>query len=234
MLDRTKLLIGEEGVARLAESKVAIFGIGGVGGYAVEALARSGVGMIALFDDDVVSPTNINRQIIATVRTIGRYKVDVAKERVADINPTAVVKGYRMFYSEKNANEVDLSHYDYIIDAIDTVSSKIQLVLQSKANCVPIISSMGAGNKMDPTKFAVDDIYNTSVCPLAKVMRRELRNRGVESLKVVYSKEVPVKPVHIGEDRLKRVVPGSNAFVPPAAGLVIASEVVKDLLADCK
>ncbi len=228
--ERTELLIGKEGVAKLAKARIAVFGIGGVGGYAVEALARSGVGSIALFDSDAICLSNLNRQIIATHKTIGRYKVDVSKERILDINPQAVVEACRIFYSHENSNDIDLSVYDYVIDAIDTVSSKVELILKAKEAKVPIISSMGAGNKMDPSAFLVDDIYKTSVCPLAKVMRKELKDRGVENLKVIYSKEPPIK--HGGEDTAgsARPVPGSNAFVPPAAGLVIASEVIKDII----
>ncbi|MGI6733463.1 MAG: tRNA threonylcarbamoyladenosine dehydratase [Anaerovoracaceae bacterium] len=230
---RTELLIGKEGLERLANARVAVFGVGGVGGFAIEALARSGVGALDIFDHDIVCLSNLNRQIIATHKTIGQYKVDVAKDRILDINPDAVVNAHRLFYSEDTAHEVDLSVYDYVVDAIDTVSAKIELVLKAKAAGVPIISSMGAGNKMDPSKFVVDDIYNTSVCPLAKVMRRELRERGVDSLKVVYSKEPPVKlreDVVLTEKTAKRHVPGSNSFVPPAAGLVLAGEVIRDLI----
>ncbi len=228
--ERTELLIGKEGLERLAGARVAVFGIGGVGGYTVEALARSGVGSIDLYDHDIICLSNLNRQIIATHKTIGRYKVDVAGERIKEINPQATVGAYRLFYSADNADAVDLSLYDYIVDAIDTVSSKIQLIIRAKSLNVPIISSMGAGNKMDPSAFVVDDIYNTSVCPLAKAMRKQLREQGVESLKVVYSREAPIK-VATGEKRESgRPVPGSNAFVPPAAGLVIAGEVVRYLI----
>jgi tRNA A37 threonylcarbamoyladenosine dehydratase len=230
---RTELLIGKEGVDRLAKARVAVFGVGGVGGYTIEALARSGVGTLDIFDHDTICLSNLNRQIIATHKTIGQYKVDVARERILDINTNAVVNAHRLFYSPDAADEVDLSVYDYVVDAIDTVAAKIELVVQSKATGVPIISSMGAGNKMDPSKFLVDDIYNTSVCPLAKVMRKELRQRGVDSLKVVYSKEAPIKlreDVVMKEETSKRHVPGSNSFVPPAAGLVIAGEVIRDLI----
>ena len=230
---RTELLIGKGGLERLAKARVAVFGAGGVGGFAIEALARGGVGALDIFDHDTICLSNLNRQIIATHKTIGQYKVDVAKERILEINPDAVVNAYRLFYSEDMAHEVDLSVYDYVIDAIDTVSAKIELVVQAKAAGVPVISSMGAGNKMDPTKFLVDDIYKTSVCPLAKVMRKELRQRGVDSLKVVYSKEPPVKlrkDVVMTEKTAKRHVPGSNSFVPPAAGLIIAGEVIRDLI----
>ncbi|HQC82950.1 MAG TPA: tRNA threonylcarbamoyladenosine dehydratase [Bacillota bacterium] len=230
---RTELLIGKERLERLARARVAVFGAGGVGGFAIEALARGGVGALDIFDHDTICLSNLNRQIIATHKTIGQYKVDVAKERILEINPDAVVNAYRLFYSKDTAHEVDLSLYDYVVDAIDTVSAKIELVVQAKAAGVPVISSMGAGNKMDPTKFLVDDIYNTSVCPLAKVMRKELRQRGVDSLKVVYSKEPPVKlrkDVVMTEKTAKRHVPGSNSFVPPAAGLIIAGEVIRDLI----
>ncbi|MDI9493519.1 MAG: tRNA threonylcarbamoyladenosine dehydratase [Bacillota bacterium] len=230
---RTELLIGKGGLERLAKARVAVFGAGGVGGFAIEALARGGVGALDIFDHDTICLSNLNRQIIATHKTIGQYKVDVSKERILEINPDAVVNAYRLFYSEDMAHEVDLSVYDYVIDAIDTVSAKIELVVQAKAAGVPVISSMGAGNKMDPTKFLVDDIYKTSVCPLAKVMRKELRQRGVDSLKVVYSKEPPVKlreDVVMTEKTAKRHVTGSNSFVPPAAGLIIAGEVIRDLI----
>lgn len=228
--ERTELLIGKAGLDRLEKARVAVFGIGGVGGYALEALIRSGVGAVDLYDDDTVSLSNINRQIIASHKTIGRYKVDVAKERALEINPLALVEAHRVFYSGENAHNYDFSIYDYIIDAIDTVSSKIELIIRGKAANVPIISSMGAGNKMDPTKFIVDDIYKTSVCPLAKVMRKELKERGVDSLKVVYSKEQPIKPPLVRDEGTGRIIPGSNAFVPPACGLAIAGAVIKDLI----
>ena len=218
---RTELLVGAEGIEKLKKSRVAVFGIGGVGSYVVEALARSGVGTLDLIDHDKVSLTNLNRQIIATHSTIGRYKVDVAKERILDINPEAVVYPYKTFFMPETAAEFNFYAYDYVVDAIDTVTGKIQLVMQADASHTPIISSMGAGNKMNPAAFKVADIYRTSVCPLAKVMRRELKNRGIKQLKVVYSEEVPVT---------KERIPGSNAFVPSVAGLIIAGEVVKDLL----
>ena len=230
---RTELLIGKERLERLARARVAVFGAGGVGGFAIEALARGGVGALDIFDHDTICLSNLNRQIIATHKTIGQYKVDVAKERILEINPDAVVNAYRLFYSKDTAHEVDLSLYDYVVDAIDTVSAKIELVVQAKAAGVPVIRSMGAENKMEPTTYLVDDIYNTSVCPLAKVMRKELRQRGVDSLKVVYSKEPPVKlrkDVVMTEKTAKRHVPGSNSFVPPAAGLIIAGEVIRDLI----
>lgn len=220
---RTAMLIGEEGVNILSQKRVAVFGIGGVGGYTVEALARSGVGTLDLIDNDTVNLTNINRQIIALHSTVGKFKVDVARERILDINPDAVVNVYKTFYTPKTANEFDFSKYDYVVDAIDTVSGKIELVMQAQAAGVPIVSSMGAGNKLSPERFEVADIYKTSVCPLAKVMRQELKKRGVKKLKVVYSQETPIK--HEGER-----LPGSIAFVPSVVGLIIAGEVVKDLV----
>lgn len=217
---RTELLLGRDGVKRLQDASVAVFGIGGVGGYAVEALARSGVGRLHLIDHDKVSVSNLNRQIIAVTSTIGRYKVDAAKERILDINPKAEVYAYRTFYMPDTAEEFDFTQYDYVVDAIDTVTGKLAIIMQAKQVGVPVISSMGAGNKLDASAFEVADIYQTSVCPLAKVMRRELKKRGVESLKVVYSKEPPVSSER---------PPGSTAFVPAAAGLILAGEVVKDL-----
>jgi tRNA A37 threonylcarbamoyladenosine dehydratase len=230
--ERTELLTGKEGTEKLAKARVAVFGVGGVGGYAVEVLARSGVGSISLFDHDTICLTNLNRQIIATHSTLGMYKVDAAMARILDINPLAQVKANKMFYSMDTAGEIDLASFDYIIDAIDTVSSKIQLIAEAKALGTPIISSMGAGNKMCPSGFLVDDIYKTSVCPLAKVIRKQLKEKGIDSLNVVYSKEMPIKPYRDeGETQRKgSTVPGSNAFVPPAAGLVIGGWVVKDLL----
>jgi tRNA A37 threonylcarbamoyladenosine dehydratase len=242
---RTELLLGNDNMQRLFNARVAVFGIGGVGGYTVEALARTGVGTLDLIDDDKVCLTNINRQIYATRKTIGKYKVDVAKERILDINPNAVVNTYKTFYMPDTADQFDFSQYDYVVDAIDTVTGKLMLVEQAKAAGVPIISSMGAGNKMDASAFMVADIYETSVCPLAKVMRRELKKRGIDHLKVVYSKEKAMTPVddmaiscktHCicppGTARKctqRRQVPGSNAFVPSVVGLIIAGEVVKDL-----
>ena len=242
---RTELIFGKSGMEKLYAAKIAIFGIGGVGGYAVEALARSGVGRLDLFDDDKVCLTNINRQLYATRKTVGLYKVDVAKERIQEINPNAQVNTYRMFYLPDTAEQVDLSQYDYVIDAIDTVTGKIELVMRAEECRVPIISSMGAGNKINATSFEVADIYKTSICPLAKVMRRELRKRGIQSLKTVYSKEAPVV---LKEDMLtsckencicppgttrkctsRRQIPGSNAFIPSVVGLIIAGEVVNDL-----
>lgn len=248
MLDqfsRTELLLGNENMIRLKNARVAIFGIGGVGGYTTEALARSGVGTLDLIDDDRVCLTNINRQIYATRRTVGRYKVDVAEERILEINPEAKVNTYKTFYMPDTAAEFDFSAYDYVVDAIDTVTGKLMLVEQADHAGTPIISSMGAGNKMDPTAFRVADIYETTVCPLARVMRRELKKRGIRSLKVVYSREKPMEPVEDmtiscrsncicppGTARKctqRRQIPGSNAFVPSVAGLIIAGEVIKDL-----
>ena len=230
---RTELLLGAEAMEKLQNSRVAVFGVGGVGGFAVEALARSGVGALDLIDDDTVSESNINRQIIALHSTVGRAKVEVAAERVRDINPHCSVRTFKTFFMPETADQFDFSQYDYVIDAIDTVSGKIALVMQAKAAGVPIISSMGAGNKLDPTAFCVADIYKTSVCPLARVMRRELKKRGVERLKVVYSEEEALTPLddEIAEHSIhqKRQTPGSVAFVPSVAGLILAGEVVKDL-----
>lgn len=247
---RTELLIGKEGVEKLANSRVAIFGIGGVGGYTVEALARSGVGEFDLIDDDRVCLTNINRQILATRSTVGKYKVDVAMERILDINPRAQVHVYKTFYMPDTADQFDFSVYDYVVDAIDTVTGKLQLVEQAYRTGTRIISSMGAGNKMDASAFQVADISKTSVCPLAKVMRRELRKRGIKKLKVVYSTEPPIEPKETEELSCKnhcvcppgtarkctvrRQIPGSTAFVPSVAGLIIAGEVVKDLNKDVR
>ena len=244
---RTQLLLGQEGLRRLRASRVAVFGIGGVGGYTVEALVRSGVGAIDLIDDDRVCLTNLNRQIIATRENVGRYKVDVAEERIRAINPDCAVHKHQTFFMPETADEFDFSRFDYVVDAIDTVTGKIELVLRSQAAGVPVISSMGAGNKLDPTAFQVADIYKTSVCPLARAMRRELKKRGVKRLKVVYSTEPPMTPMEDesiscrshcicppGTERkctVRRQVPGSVAFVPSVAGLILAGEVVKDLIA---
>ena len=230
---------------RLYHARVAVFGIGGVGGYTVEALARSGIGKIDLIDDDRICLTNLNRQILATRKTVGQYKVDVAEQRIREINPNAVVHTYKTFYAPQTAEQFDFSQFDYVVDAIDTVTGKLKLVEQAQKAGVPIISCMGAGNKVDPTAFEVADIYKTSVCPLACIMRRELRKRGIQKLKVVYSKEPAIMPIEDmsiscrthcicppGTARKctqRRQVPGSNAFVPAAAGLVLAGEVVKDL-----
>ena len=242
---RTELLLGKDAMEKLADSRVAVFGIGGVGGYTVEALARSGVGTIDIIDDDKVCLTNINRQIYATQKTVGKYKVDVAKERILEINPQANVNIFKTFYSPETADLFDFNNYDYVVDAIDTVTGKIELVMNADKTGMPIISSMGAGNKLNPTEFEVADIYKTSVCPLAKVMRHELRKRGIKKLKVVYSKEKPITPIEDmaisckahcicppGTARKctqRRQVPGSNAFVPSVVGLIIAGEVIKDL-----
>ena len=220
---RTELLLGEEGVAKLKQAKVAVFGIGGVGGYVVEALARSGVGSFVLVDSDTVNVTNINRQIIATHDTIGRYKTEVMKERILSINPEAEIEIRNCFFLPENREEFDFTQYSYVVDAVDTVTAKIELIMQAQEAGVPVISSMGAGNKLDASAFEVADIYKTSVCPLAKVMRRELKKRNVKHLKVVYSKEEPIKH-EAGR------LPGSIAFVPSVAGLIIAGEVVKDLV----
>ena len=228
---RTELLIGKEGMEKLANSKVAVFGVGGVGGYTVEALARSGVGQLDLIDNDKVSLTNINRQIIATHSSLDKYKVDVAKERILDINPKAVVNTYKIFFTRENAEEFDFSKYDYVVDAIDTVVGKLEIIERTKKVGVPVISSMGAGNKMHPEMFEVSDISKTSVCPLAKVIRQELKKRKIKDVKVVYSKEIPLKPQQSDEENTnKRTVPGSNAFVPSVAGLIISGEVIKDII----
>jgi tRNA A37 threonylcarbamoyladenosine dehydratase len=245
---RTELLLGKDNMEKLAAARVCIFGIGGVGGYVAEALARCGVGHLELVDNDVVCLSNLNRQIIATHQTLGQYKVDVMKERILSINPLAEVVVHKCFYLPENQAQFDFTNYDYVVDAIDTVSGKIALVLQAEASGTPIISSMGAGNKLDAVAFRVADIYQTSVCPLAKVMRKELKKRGVKKLKVVYSRELPLKARSgEGTGRLaaeemnteenpaqavasRRSIPGSVAFVPSVAGLIIAGEVVKDLI----
>lgn len=227
---RTSLLLGEEATERLQQSKVAIFGIGGVGGFAAEALARGGVGHLVLVDHDEVSKSNINRQIIATHQTIGQPKVEVMKERIHSINPEAEVETYQSFFLPENAKDFDFTSYDYVVDAIDTVTGKIALVMQTDQSGTPIISSMGAGNKLDPTQFEVTDIYKTSICPLARVMRKELKKRGIPSLKVVYSREKAIEPlVKLSEEEGKRQIPGSVSFVPSVAGLIAAGEVIKDL-----
>ena len=223
---RTELMLGEDAMKRLAGTRVAIFGVGGVGGYALEALVRSGVGEIDVIDFDTVSESNINRQIIATEDSVGKYKVDVCRERALSINSEVKINAIRSFFSVDNADEFDLAKYDYIIDAIDTVSAKIELIVRAQAAGVKIISSMGAGNKLDPTRFELSDIYKTSVCPLARVMRTELKKRGVKKLKVVYSKEEPIRRTVVGNGRH---APGSIAFVPSVVGLIIAGEVIKDI-----
>lgn len=238
---RSELLIGEKAIQKLNTSTVAVFGIGGVGSFTVEALARTGIGTFYLYDHDTVALSNINRQLIATHRTIGRVKVEVMKERILEINPDAVVYAHKAFFGPELVETLDFKAFDYIVDAIDTVSSKLLLVELAQQYGVPIISSMGAGNKLDPTQFEVADIHKTSVCPLAKVMRKELKNRGIKKLKVLYSKEVALKPTAreevienvSKESPLRRQIPGSIAFVPSVAGLIIAGEVIKDLIIDC-
>lgn len=228
---RTELLIGSAAMEHLKNARVAVFGIGGVGSYTVEALARAGVGALDLIDSDTVAESNLNRQIIATHSAIGRAKVDVAAERVADINPSCNVRTYKVFYLPENAGDFDLSVYDYIVDAVDTVSAKLALVCGANEVHTPIISSMGTGNKLDPTAFEVTDIYKTSVCPLARVMRTELKKRGIQKLKVLYSRETPIKPqgAPLTDDH-RRAIPASISFVPSVAGLIIAGEVIKDLI----
>lgn len=245
---RTELLLGKEAMERLSNARVAVFGIGGVGGYVCEALVRSGIGTFDLIDDDKVCLTNLNRQIIATRKTVGKYKTEVMKERILDINPKAVVNIHNCFFLPENADEFPFEKYDYVVDAVDTVTAKIAIIMKAKEKNVPVISSMGAGNKLDASMFRVADIYKTKVCPLAKVMRRELKKRGVKKLKVVYSEEQPIRPV---EDMAiscrshcicppgakhkcteRRDIPGSVAFVPSVVGLIIAGEVVKDLTAE--
>ena len=247
---RTELLLGKEAMNKLENSRVAVFGIGGVGGYVCEALARSGVYSFDLIDDDKVCLTNLNRQIIATRKTVGQYKTEVMRDRILEINPKADVRIHKCFYLPENAADVDFSEYDYVVDAVDTVTAKLELIMRAKESGTPIISSMGAGNKLDASAFRVADIYKTKVCPLAKVMRRELKKRGVKKLKVVYSEEQPIRPV---EDMAiscrshcicppgakhkcteRRDIPGSVAFVPSVVGLIIAGEVVKDLTAECR
>ena len=230
---RTELLFGKAAMEKLENSRVAVFGIGGVGGYVCEALVRSGVGHFDLIDDDKVCLTNLNRQIIATRKTIGQYKTDVMKERMLEINPKVDVTVHKCFFLPENAEEFDFSSFDYVVDAVDTVAAKLELVVRAKKAGVPVISSMGAGTKLDPTRFEVADIYQTSVCPLARVMRRELKNRGIKELKVVYSREEPRTPAKspLEEDKasVRRSIPGSTAFVPSVAGLIAAGEVIKDL-----
>ena len=225
--ERTALLLGKASVEKLAEKRVAVFGVGGVGGFVCEGLVRAGIGAIDIVDKDTVALSNINRQLIALHSTVGKNKVDVLEERLKDINKNLIIKKYKCFFLPETSDTFDFREYDYVVDAIDTVTGKIELILKANEAGVPIISAMGAGNKLDPTAFQVSDIYKTSVCPLARVMRRELKKRGVEKLKVVYSKEEPIKPqFEEGEE----VVPGSVSFVPPALGLIIAGEIVKDLI----
>ncbi len=226
---RTKLLIGEAGLDRLARARVAVFGVGGVGGYACEALARAGVGAIDLFDNDKVSLSNINRQIIALHSTVGRYKTEVMRERIADIDPDCRVTEHRVFYLPENADDHPLDLYDYVIDAIDTVSAKVELAVRCQALGVPLIASMGTGNKLDPTRFAVTDLFSTAGCPLARAMRQALKKRGVTALKVVFSDETPITPHTTLAPDIKKPIPASISFVPPVAGLILASEAVKAL-----
>ena len=247
---RTELLLGKEAMDKLQNSRVAVFGIGGVGGYVCEALVRSGIGAFDLIDDDKVCLTNLNRPIIATKKTVGQYKTEVMRDRILEINPKAEVIIHNCFYLPENADDFDFSEYDYVVDAVDTVTAKLELIMRAKESGTPVISSMGAGNKLDASAFRVADIYKTKVCPLAKVMRRELKKRGVKKLKVVYSEEQPIRPV---EDMAiscrshcicppgakhkcteRRDIPGSVAFVPSVVGLIIAGEVVKDLTAECR
>lgn len=232
--DRTKRLLGAESMKKLDCAHVAVFGIGGVGGHAADALARSGIGEITIVDSDEVAESNINRQLIATTKTVGRKKVEVMQEHLLEINPALKVHKFDCFFLPETKEQFDFSNYDYVIDAVDTVTAKLALVEACKEANVPIISSMGAGNKLDPTAFEVTDIYKTSVCPLAKVMRKELKSRGIKHLKVVYSKEIPLEPIEeetfvSDEKRSRRATPGSVAFVPSVAGLILAGEVVKDL-----
>lgn len=234
---RTELLLGRDKLEKLRAARVAVFGIGGVGGFAAEALARSGVGAIDIIDHDRIAESNINRQIIAMDSTLGRYKTEVMRERIKDINPDCEVREYRCFYLPESKGKFDFSCYSYIVDAVDTVSAKLELACEASSAGIPIISSMGTGNKLNPLGFQICDIYETSVCPLARVMRRELKKRGVKKLKVVYSKEVPLKHAEdidaqesIPEDSSRRSLPGSTAFVPPTVGLIIASEVVRELI----
>ena len=242
---RTQLLVGKEAIDKFRNARVAVFGIGGVGGYVCEGLVRSGIGAFDLIDDDKVCLTNLNRQIIATRKTVGKYKADVMKERILEINPDCQVEVHKCFFLPENADEFHFEDYDYVVDAVDTVTAKIEIIMKAQEKGVPVISCMGAGNKLEPSMFQVADIYKTKVCPLAKVMRRELKKRGIKKLKVVYSEEKPVRPL---EDMAiscrtncicppgaqhkcteRRVIPGSTAFVPSVVGLIIAGEVVKDL-----
>lgn len=248
MLDqfsRTQLLYGAEAMEKLASARVAVFGVGGVGGYVVEALARSGVGALDLIDNDEVCASNLNRQIIATTKTIGKYKVDVAEERIHDINPDCRVRTYKTFFLPETKDQFNFSDYDYVVDAIDTVTGKLTIIEMAKEANIPVISSMGAGNKINPAMFEVADIYETSICPLAKVMRHECKKRGIRDLKVVYSKEKPIQPQAdtsksenvnntvsqetTGRDSKRRAIPGSTAFVPSVVGLIIAGEIINDI-----
>jgi len=231
--ERTIAVIGEKALLKLKNARVAVFGIGGVGGYCIEALARAGVGTLVIFDHDTVSESNINRQIIALHSTVGRSKAEVMAERIADINPECDVEANELFYLPDTAGSIDLTGYDYIVDAIDTVTGKLTLITNAKAAGVPVISSMGTGNKIDPTRLEVADIEKTSICPLARIMRKELKKRGIKGLKVVYSKEEPTGIVLArGEGDSPRATPGSVSFVPSAAGIILASEVIKDIIAE--
>ena len=229
-LSRTELLIGNDSLIRLNNAKVAVFGIGGVGGYAVEALVRGGIGSFVLIDNDTICASNINRQIIATTKTIGRYKTEVMKERILDINPNAYVETYECFFLPENSGKFDFSEYDYVVDAVDTVTAKLEIIMKAKEAGVSVISSMGTGNKLDAGAFVVTDIYKTSVCPLARVMRRELKKRKIPALKVVYSTEKPIETDAPVDPETHKKTPGSISFVPSCAGLIIASVVVRDLL----
>lgn len=229
MFSRTRMLLGDLAMDRLKAARVAVFGIGGVGGHAVEALVRSGIGALDLIDSDRVALSNLNRQIIATHNTLGMRKVEAARDRILSINPDCQVKTYPIFYLPETADQFDFTQYDYVVDAIDTVAGKVQLIEAAQAAQVPVISSMGAGNKLDPTAFRVADISKTSVCPLARVMRRELRKRGIQHVKVVYSTEPPLTPGPSDEETRRRSTPGSTAFVPAVAGLILAGEVIKDI-----
>ena len=234
-LERTRLLLGDEGMEKLKNSSVAVFGIGGVGGHLAEALVRSGVGEIDLIDDDTVSVSNINRQAVATLSTVGKAKVEAAKERFLDLNKDCKINTHQKFFTPETSDEFDFSRYDYVADAIDTVTGKIEIIMQCVEAGTPVISSMGAGNKLDPTRFEVTDIYKTETCPLARVMRRELKKRGIKKLKVVYSKEPALTPLECNEENgnhQKRQTPGSVAFVPSVAGLITAGEIIKDLIKD--
>lgn len=236
---RTRLLIGEEALNQLQNSRVAVFGIGGVGGFVVEALARAGIGKFDLIDNDQVCLTNLNRQIIATRKTVGQDKVEVMKERILDINPDAEVTVHKCFFLPDTSNQFDFSNYSYVVDAIDTVTGKLEIITKSKQAGIPVISCMGTGNKIDPSRLEIADLYQTTVCPLAKVMRKECKRRNIKKLKVLYSTEVPIKPRTEENaenesaetpDKGRRAIPGSISFVPSAAGLMIAGEVVRDLI----
>ena len=224
------MLIGKENIDKLANSSILLFGVGGVGGYAAEMLARCSVGSITLVDNDCVSKSNINRQIIATLDTVGRLKTEVMKERILSVNPKAQVDIYNCFFLPENSNEIDFTKYDYIIDAVDTVTAKIEIITKAQKESIPVISCMGTGNKLDPTRLKIDDIYKTSICPLARIMRSQLRKRGVESLKVLYSTEQPIKPDSDEKTSSGKPVPGSVSFVPSVAGILIAREVIIDIM----